>query len=142
MAFVTNLLGFTVTTALIRRFETVSPERAAAALHWVLLLSVAGMLAFAFAPSFWLAALLSVLYGVLSGLYSPLYTAWLNHGLDSRSRATVNSMAAQADALGQLGFGPLFGLLGNLTGVRSALLLAALVRLPLLAVMRRVARKA
>ncbi|MDO4264305.1 MAG: MFS transporter [Deinococcus sp.] len=134
LAFVTHLVGFTVTTALTRRFESVTPRQAAAALHWVLLLSVAGMLAFAYAPSFWLAAFAAIIYGVLSGLYFPLYTAWLNHGLDSRSRATVNSIASQADALGQVSFGPLFGLVGNLTGVRLALL----VRLPMLAVMRRI----
>ena len=63
-------------------------------------------------------------------------TAWINGGLESRSRATVNSLASQADALGQVGFGPLFGLAGNLWGVSSTLALAALVRLPVLAVLR------
>jgi hypothetical protein len=45
---------------------------AAAALRWVLSLSVAALVAFAYATSFGWAALALVIHGVLRGLYSPL----------------------------------------------------------------------
>ena len=93
-----------------------------------------------FAPTIG-AALALVVHGVLRGLYSPLYDAWINRGLNPASRATVNSIASQADALGQVVFGPVFGLLGNVLGVRSALALAALVRVPALGVLGRAGEK-
>jgi MFS family permease len=140
-----NLSGLVVGLALIeplrRRMEAneargrSSPDRS----RWLGLLtglSLLAILAFAFAPGFWWAAAAWTVLGALRALYEPVYTAWINDGLESRSRATVNSLAAQADALGQVGFGPLFGLAGSLQGVSSALALAALVRLPVLVVLR------
>ena len=99
------------------------------------------LLAFAYAPGFGWAALALVIHGVLRGLYSPLYDAWINRGLDPASRATVNSIASQADALGQVTFGPIFGVLGNTLGVRTALALAALVRVPALTLLGRTQRE-
>lgn len=132
LALASNLIGLIVTEPLRKRINPADVGQAARAVQGILLLSVLALLAFAFAPSFWCAAGALVLHGVFRGLYSPLYSAWLNRGLDSRSRATVNSIAGQADALGQVTFGPLFGVIGNLAGVRAALALAALVRLPAL----------
>lgn len=137
LALTVQLVGFAVTEPLRRRINPADARTAALALRWVLGLSVAALLAFASAPNFGWAALALVVHGVLRGLYSPLYDAWINRGLNPASRATVNSIAAQADALGQVTFGPVFGLLGNVLGVRSALALAALVRLPALEIVRR-----
>ncbi len=134
------LVGLIVTEPLRRRFGSsdapLSASSAGRILSVLTALSLLCMLAFAFAPSFWWAAAALTGLGVLRGLYGPLYSAWLNVGLDSRHRATVGSMAAQADALGQVSFGPLFGLAGNVWGVPTALALAALVRLPTLALLR------
>lgn len=137
LALASNLIGLGVTEPLRRRLNPANVGQAARAVQAILLLSVLALLAFAFALSFWWAALALVMHGVFRGLYAPLYAAWLNRGLDSGSRATVNSIASQADALGQVTFGPLFGLIGNLTGVRVALALAALVRLPALPIFGR-----
>jgi MFS family permease len=140
-----NLSGLVVGLALIeplrRRLEAnEAPSRMAKdRSRWLGLLtglSLLAILAFAFAPGFWWAAAAWTALGAFRALYEPVYTAWINDGLESRSRATVNSLAAQADALGQVGFGPLFGLAGSLQGVSSALALAALVRLPVLVVLR------
>ncbi|PNY81267.1 MFS transporter [Deinococcus koreensis] len=140
LALVGSLVGWLVTEPLRRRLDLSDAARVAGALRLVLLGSVAALLAFALAPGFaWAAAALTI-HGVLAGLYSPLSSTWLNLGLDPRTRATVNSFAAQADALGQVGCGPLFGLAGNLWGVRAALALAALVRLPTLALLGRAGR--
>lgn len=135
-----QIVGFTVTEPLRRRIRPADAQAASRALRWVLGLSVAALLAFASAPGFGWAAGALVVHGVLRGLYSPLYDAWINQGLNPASRATVNSIASQADALGQVTFGPVFGLLGNVLGVRSALALAALVRLPALGVLGRAGR--
>ena len=132
-----QVVGLVVTEPLRRRSNPADARAAALALRWVLGLSVAALLAFAYAPGFGWAALALVVHGVLRGLYTPLYDAWINRGLNPASRATVNSIAAQADALGQVSFGPVFGLLGNVLGVRSALALAALVRLPALPLLGR-----
>jgi MFS family permease len=140
LALAGQVVGLAVTEPLRRRINPADAASASLALRWVLGLSVAALLAFASASSFGWAAAALVVHGVLRGLYSPLYDAWINRGLDPRSRATVNSIAAQADALGQVSFGPVFGLLGNVLGVRAALALAALVRLPTLGLLRRAGR--
>lgn len=132
VALASNLMGLIVTEPLRKRINPANIGQAARAVQIILLLSVLSLLAFAFAPSFWWAAGALVLHGVFRSLYAPLYNAWLNRGLDPRSRATVNSIASQADALGQVTFGPLFGVIGSLAGVRAALALAALVRVPML----------
>lgn len=137
LALVAQAVGLAVTEPLRRRLDPGDAQTAALTLRLVLGLSVVALLAFAWAPGFGVAAGALVVHSVLRGLYSPLYDAWLNRGLDPRSRATVNSIASQADALGQVTFGPVFGLLGNVLGLRAALALAALVRLPALPLLRR-----
>lgn len=137
LALASNLIGWLVTEPLRKRLDPADPAQASRAVQALLLLSVLALLVFAFAPGFWWAAAALVAHGVFRSLYVPLYSAWLNRGLNPGSRATVNSLASQADALGQVTCGPLFGLVGNLSGVRLALALAALVRLPALPLFRR-----
>ena len=132
LALITYVLGFGLTTVLIRILHADEFGRAVKVLQGVIVFSTALMVLFAYAPTFWLAATALMLYSVASSLYGPLYNVWLNQGLDSRSRATVNSIASQADALGQMAVGPIFGALGNILGVPVALTLAALIRLPML----------
>ena len=130
------LLGLAVTEPLRRRLEVGKAASVARLLGILTALSLLCILAFAFAPGFWWAAVALTGLNVVRGLYAPLYVTWLNTGLESGSRATVNSLASQADALGQVSFGPLFGLAGNAWGVPAALALAAAVRLPTLLVFR------
>ena len=130
------LLGLAVTEPLRRRIEVGKEAPVAGLLGVLTVLSLLGILAFALAPGFWWAAVALTGLNVVRGLYAPLYSTWLNTGLESGSRATVNSLASQADALGQVSFGPLFGLAGNVWGVPAALALGALVRLPTLLVFR------
>ena len=131
------VVGLLVTEPLRQRLGTSHPRHPGRLLGLLNALSVLGILAFAFAPAFWWAASAWTALSVVRGLYGPLYTAWLTTGVPSQSRATVNSLASQADALGQLSFGSLFGLAGTLWGVPAALALAALVRLPTLPLFRR-----
>jgi MFS transporter, DHA3 family, tetracycline resistance protein len=78
--------------------------------------------------------------GVLREVREPVFDAWINQGLDPRTRATVNSMASQADALGEMAAGPVVGLLGLLRSVQSALVFAGLVRAPSLLLFGRARR--
>lgn len=132
IALAGQLLGLLVTEGLRRRLHV---ETAPQAASWLARLTALGILAglvFALAGQFWLALGAFLAGGVLRGLYGPVYTAWLNQGLDSRVRATVISIASQADALGQVAGGPAVGYLGTVSGVRVALAATALLRVPML----------
>jgi DHA3 family tetracycline resistance protein-like MFS transporter len=56
--------------------------------------------------------------------------AWLSARIEPRVRATVLSMASQMDALGQVGGGPVLGLIGTLRGLRAALVVAGVALSP------------
>ena len=67
--------------------------------------------------------------GALRSVREPVFSAWINQGLDPKSRATVNSMGAQSDAVGQAVGGPVLGLIGN-ASVPLALVVSGLFQLP------------
>jgi len=67
----------------------------------------------------------------------PLTLAWINRGLDPRSRATVLSLYGQSDALGQGAGGPAMGVLASVTSVRVALVAAGALLLPALPIFAR-----
>jgi hypothetical protein len=71
----------------------------------------------------------------------PLFTAWINQGLDPATRATINSMGGQADAVGQAMAGPVVGGVGRAVSVPWALTLAGLLRLPILFLYLRAIRR-
>jgi hypothetical protein len=67
-------------------------------------------------------------------MLAPVYMAWLNRQItDSSVRATVISIAGQADAIGQTGGGPGLGAIGNAFGLRAALVAGGLVLAPAIA---------
>lgn len=78
--------------------------------------------------------------GVVSSLSGPLYRAWLNQHIDAKVRATVLSMMGQTDALGQMAGGPVIGAVGARFTIRSALVLAAVLLGPAVAVYARALR--
>lgn len=71
----------------------------------------------------------------------PLRETWLNHGLPSEVRATVLSMAGQMDAFGQIAGDPAIGLLAQRTGVRVALVMGAVILLPIIGLYARTIRQ-
>ncbi|SDT12632.1 MFS transporter [Actinopolymorpha singaporensis] len=91
---------------------------------------VAGVLVFASAGAFWLAAAASVLVGLLRSVCHPLVASWLVANTEQRTRATVFSMSGQVDAAGQILGGPPVGLVGERLGIRAALALTGLLVLP------------
>jgi DHA3 family tetracycline resistance protein-like MFS transporter len=123
-----------------RRVVTTSHRSVAGTLlgvHAGLALSVG---VFALTRSFPLALAMLWLIDPLRDVKGPLYTAWVNQRLEPRVRATVNSMAGQADALGQILGGPVLGLIAQGASVGTAILIAALLLAPGLALFARTLR--
>lgn len=85
---------------------------------------------FALAPS--LAVALVPFFGesILRASVGPLYRAWLIGRTDPDVRATVLSTTSVANAFGQIGGGPVSGLVGNGLGLRAAELSSAAFLVP------------
>lgn len=126
------VLSFGVTEALKRRDVASTADAAARALAVINILLVLTVVAFGLAGSFALAV--ACLWGidVLRNLNEPFYRAWINHGLDSGARATINSVGSQVDALGQILGGPALGAIGSGAGVSAAIVVSGLIRAPAL----------
>ncbi len=85
---------------------------------------------FALAGNLTLAVASNLAYVMFRRLNSPLREAWLNHTIPSRVRATVLSIGGQLDALGQIAGGPIIGLVATRVSVPAALLVSAIILLP------------
>jgi DHA3 family tetracycline resistance protein-like MFS transporter len=123
-----------------RRVVTTSHFSVARALLTVQAGLVASVGVFAVTRNFPLALAMLWVIDPLREVKAPLYTAWVNQRLESRVRATVNSMAGQVDALGQILGGPALGLLAEKGSVAAAILAAALLLSPGIALFGRTLR--
>jgi len=85
---------------------------------------------FALAGSFLLAACLYIAASVLRESIYPIKQAWINQSIESRVRATVISINAQLDAIGQIAGGPGVGAIGTIFSLRAALTTAGLILVP------------
>jgi DHA3 family tetracycline resistance protein-like MFS transporter len=93
---------------------------------------LAGVLVFALTNSFAVAFAALWVASRARALHQPIFDAWLNENVASERRATVLSVAGQADAIGQVGGGPLLGGIGSLVSIRAALATSALLLAPAL----------
>jgi MFS family permease len=135
------VLGFVAIGRILKRFERGGPRVVTSSLFAFTLMEMVALLVFALTGSTWVA--IGALLGVFLArdLAGPLYTIWLNEQItDSSVRATVFSIAGQADAIGQAGGGPVLGVIGNVWGIRAALAASALVIAPALALYGRAMR--
>jgi DHA3 family tetracycline resistance protein-like MFS transporter len=80
---------------------------------------------FGLASSLLVAGLAFLVLTALRAVMGPLLRTWTNYQLDAHVRATVLSMQAQCDALGQLVGGPAIGRLAVGAGMRTAFVLTA-----------------
>jgi DHA3 family tetracycline resistance protein-like MFS transporter len=112
--------------------------RVLAAVDVVLVLSV---VAFAMVASFWWALAAFWIVGTLRSVREPVFTAWINQGLDPKTRATINSVGGQSDAIGQAVGGPGIGLVARSVSVPTALAVSGLLRLPALFLFARAIRR-
>lgn len=101
---------------------------------------ILSVVAFAWLDVFWLALCAFWVVAFLREVRQPVFTAWLNRGLDPATRATVNSMSGQMDALGQIAGGPTIGAVAVGWGVSAAIAVAGLLRVPALALYARALR--
>ncbi len=129
-------------TALVRRFvKTNDTLRLTQVLFGLSALLTGGLLAFALAGDFFIAAIFFILIGGVRGLIGPLYGTWMNQRLDSGVRATVISMSGQVDAIGQIVGGPGVGWLGNVVSIPAALAASSFILSPILALYWRATRQ-
>ena len=100
------------------------------------------VIAFALAGSFAMACAALLLKAVLGSLADPFYRTWLIQQTSPSTRATVLSIASQANALGETSGGPVVGLVGTLFSLRAALMLSGVLLMPVVALYARTLRQA
>lgn len=122
-----SIVTLEVVGRLLNIDETGIAARTMFVLTGLMLVSVA---IFALSGSFALAVGALLATQSLREVIHPVFDTWTNQHLNSRVRATVFSMRAQADALGQLTVGPAMGVLATFATVRVALLTVAALLLP------------
>jgi MFS transporter, DHA3 family, tetracycline resistance protein len=135
------ILGIAAANLLVNRLESPDATRMARVLFVLSALEIVAGLGFALAGMFALAVAALLAYGLARTLVYPVYMTWLNQSIvDSSVRATVNSIASQADAIGQTAGGPIIGLIGKLVSLPAALVSSALFVTPALALFGRAVR--
>ncbi len=71
--------------------------------------------------------------GIMRSITNPLLDAWLNSLITNPNiRATLFSVRGQIDSLGQIGGGPVVGMIGNLFSIRTALFVCAIILSPII----------
>jgi len=126
-------LGYFGAGVLMRRFQDATPPRLVRALLGLTSVMLVAQLAFGLVAGIAAAYAALVVYRVARTLTYPLEMTWLNRQItDSSVRATVISMVGQSDAIGQAAGGPALGAIGNVFGIRAALVAGAAVLAPAL----------
>lgn len=135
------LLSLVGAEVLKRRADLADRAEATKVLAAFDVLLVAAVVAFGLQHGFWLALMAFWAVALLREIRGPVFTAWLNRGLEPSTRATVNSMAGQMDAIGQIAGGPLIGWSAVAWGVPAAIVIAGILRAPVLGLYLRVLRR-
>ena len=135
------MAGIVITSFLLPRFEHADNKKLAGALLWLTIGLTISMVIFGLATSFALASVAYLVARLARRLKDPLYVTWLNKNVeDSSVRATVNSIASQSDAIGEVAGGPVIGVVGTLASLRAALVAAGLLLTPAIALYGRALR--
>lgn len=135
------LLAMATTEVARRRIDLTHQTAMTRGLAVIYGLMVIGIVVFGLAGSFTLALTAYWVASALRATSGPIFTAWLNQHIDSGVRATVISMAAQLNAIGQIGGGPVVGAIGTAFSLRAALVTSGLVLSPVLALLARATRQ-
>jgi MFS family permease len=135
------LAGIAITSVLVPRFEHADNEKLAKALLWLTVAVSLSVVAFGLATSFVLASIAYLVARLVRRLKDPLSLTWLNRNVeDSSVRATVNSIASQSGAVGEVSGGPAIGVVGTLASLRAALVASGLLLAPAIALYIRALR--
>src|SRR5260221_12256651 len=132
MGIVGMALSIAASELVRRRVDTASHAAVTRVLFVIEALLVASLVTFGLARSFALALAAFWAVGLLRQVSDPLRIAWINQSVSPRVRATVFSLAAQADAFGQIAGGPVVGWIGPVRSLRAALVTPGLVLSPAL----------
>jgi DHA3 family tetracycline resistance protein-like MFS transporter len=135
-----TLLVSIASTEIVRR--RVNTQRSTARiLLAVNALAVVALVVFGLAGRFGVAVAAYLAVRVLRGVSDPILMAWINPHVESNVRATVFSMTAQTNALGQIAGGPAIGLIGTRVSLRAALVADAVLLAPVLLLCARAMRQ-
>ena len=129
------------TEILRRRLDMQNQTAIARTLMAIYGMMVGALLVFALAGNFWLALIGLWALDTLRGASAPILSAWSNLYIDSKVRATVLSSFSQVNAIGQIGGGPVVGLIGERWGLRAALSTSALLLAPIVWLVARASRR-
>jgi hypothetical protein len=133
--------GIVITSFLVPRFEFADNSKLARSLLALTVVLSASVVIFGLAASFAVAAVAYLVARLVRRLKDPLYATWLNKNVeDSSVRATVNSIASQADAMGEVAGGPAIGAIGTVASLRAALVSAGLLLVPAIGLFARALR--
>jgi MFS family permease len=125
------IAGIVITSFLVPRFEYADNSKLARSLLFLSVVLSFSVIVFGLATSFAVAAVAYLVARLVRRLKDPLYVTWLNKNVeDSSVRATVNSIASQADAIGEVAGGPAIGAIGTVASLRAALVAAGLLLMP------------
>jgi DHA3 family tetracycline resistance protein-like MFS transporter len=127
------VIGYFGAGVLVKRFDGASPQRIVRALICLSSVMLVAQIAFGLAGGISFAYASFVVYRLARRLTGPLEMTWLNQQItDSSVRATVISITGQSDAVGQAAGGPGLGVIGNVWGIRAALVAGAFALAPAL----------
>jgi DHA3 family tetracycline resistance protein-like MFS transporter len=124
-----------------RRIDLTSHREAGRSLAIIYIAIMLGIVGFGLSSAFALALASFWAVALLREVADPILTAWVNQGLDSESRATVNSMSSQVGALGEAVGGISLGAFATARGTPATLVLTGLLRAPALLLFARALRK-
>jgi DHA3 family tetracycline resistance protein-like MFS transporter len=136
-----TVLALAASNLLVPRVTQISATAMARTLFVLSALQLVAGLSFALTG--WFAVAVGALWtlSLARTLVYPVYATWLNRAIDDSSvRATVNSIANQADAIGETAGGPIVGVIGNVFSLPAALVTSSLFYVPLLGLYGRAAR--
>lgn len=140
-AVVAALGSIVLLGALGRHVHAAHPRRIGWLLAAVQGAGAAGVICFGLAGSFWWAVAIYLVVTLLRESTGPILTVWLVSATTSSSRATVFSLHAQADALGQIAGGPPAGLVGQRRSIGAGIATSGLFLLPAVALFAVAARR-
>jgi DHA3 family tetracycline resistance protein-like MFS transporter len=122
------------TTGFLRKWlgKTIRTDQLKLSLTLLSALLISFILLFAGSKKVIFAFILLLLISVIRDMIYPLYISWVNRRLDSRARATVLSMSSLVDAVGQIGGGPLVGVIANQFSTQAGLIASAVMLSPVL----------
>ncbi|MGN7388618.1 MFS transporter [Sporosarcina sp. SAFN-015] len=133
LQFIVVLLSFTVLHFMNRSMIHLNLRHIYVALFIGSALIVASLIGFAYSALVVSLLLFYVLVEVTRQVMYPLEDIWLNKIIpDSSTRATFFSVKGQVDAIGQIGGGPIIGVIASRFAVKTAIVASACFVMPVL----------